>query len=118
MQRFCISEGGLCFTLYWAGDEELYLSVMTPVWQTLNSAITGAEDALSGGLWEYTNDASGVRIRDLFFPGDVPVGKYTYSVGSRGPSNGITWKLTIHVNGIEKESHAGIGTNSLFLVGT
>jgi hypothetical protein len=92
VRRSRISESGLRFTLSWVGHEEQYLSVMTPAWQTLNSAITVAKDALSGALWEYTDDATGVHTRNLFFLEDVPVGKYTCSVGSRGLSSGIMWK--------------------------
>jgi hypothetical protein len=103
----------LRFTLYWVGDEELCLSVTTPAWQTLNSAITGAKDASSGALWEYTNDVSGVHIRDLFFPGGVLVGKYTYSVGGWLEPKAMSQKITACI--LKQQSNNRFKMQSIYI---
>ena len=117
VQRTCIDRGNPRFTLTWIGDDDLDLSVVTPMGTTV--AASRREDEESGGVFGEDSDQLrfGMHVENIYFPqAGGPSGTYTYFVSSffpNGPPD--LWTLSVVVDDQEVASHMGTSSSSLFL---
>lgn len=109
VQRMCIRDGELRFTLESTAGAAYSLTVATPAFETLSS--THTYDVTSEGKWETRSHAGGM-VRNVVFPGEVTRGRYSYAIGGSERAH-AQWTMRIYANGVEVESKTGNGVSSM-----
>ena len=116
----CITQGHLRFTLEWDGGEDATVAVTTPDWQIIDSAGVGEgvdfeyqsttdEKAIANLETKKGPGASTISLTNLYFPQAIPEGTFVLSVKTL---EGVSWKLTILLNGVEASMHSGTGSTA------
>ena len=109
VQRMCIRDGELRFTLESTAGAAYSLAVSTPGFETLSSIHTYG--VASEGKWE-TRNYAGAMVRNVVFPGGVTRGRYTYAIGGSERAH-TEWTMRIYANGVEARSYTGKGASSM-----
>lgn len=98
VQRSCISDGALRFTLTWTGNDNIDLEVVTPddteIWNQ------NLIDETSGGFFEDdpARGGFGFHVENTVFTGsNIPSGEYLYVANSRTPRGTKDyWELRVY----------------------
>ena len=116
VQRTCIDEGNPRFTLTFTGNDDLDLSVVTPLGATISAANT--IDDVSGGVFGESHIQSqfGLHVENVHFPfTGGPLGSYSYYVTSRIPVGADDiWQIGVYVGGQRVALQSGRGTSVVF----
>jgi uncharacterized protein YfaP (DUF2135 family) len=112
--NFCINKGSPRFTLEYVGDDQIDLTVVTPVGTTVS--LSNPDDGVSTGRFEDKGDGQvgGKRVQNVYFA-EGPVGTYTYFV-STFDLNGEAdeWTIKVFEDDAETVIYTGSG-NADFL---
>jgi uncharacterized protein YfaP (DUF2135 family) len=115
VQRTCIDDGTPRFTLTWIGNDDLDLTVRTPLGTILSFA--NKIDPQSGGIFGEPGDQFefGRHVENVFFPVvGAPLGTYSYVVRTFLPERANDlWTVKVFVSGQEVQSTSGRGASSI-----
>eukprot|EP00934_Nitzschia_sp_Nitz4_P006760 Nitzschia sp. Nitz4//scaffold90_size81538//32378//38032//NITZ4_005319-RA/size81538-augustus-gene-0.92-mRNA-1//-1//CDS//3329560011//6750//frame0 len=116
VQYQCIDLGSPRFTLTWTGDDDLDLTVKTPVNTTVSFG--NQADQASGGIFgEQGNQNSyGAHVENIYFQEGAFAGAYTYSVKSFYQRSGKDkWTVSVYLNNKRVASQTGVGDSIEFV---
>jgi uncharacterized protein YfaP (DUF2135 family) len=116
VQQICIAEGNPRFTLTWTGDDNIDISIGTPLGTTVSYMYPADRD--SGGVFGVTGSQfmSGPHVENVYFPmaGGGPSGTYSIEVN---PFEVIgeddIWTVQAYVGGAEIASASGTGASGV-----
>jgi uncharacterized protein YfaP (DUF2135 family) len=117
-QQTCIDIGVLRFTLEWQGDDDLDLTVQTPL--GTNVSFINPLDEETGGVFGEggAQPENGNHVENIYFSSsDIPAGPYLYSVSlfeQRGAEED-EWSMSVFLNNMLVDIQTGSGISDAFV---